>query len=93
MKRRYTISDNAPHQSKLPPPATATGVRANRLASNDPKMPRLSAPHHSHSLGPQRIAVATTPAEGRSKRSVAIKDPWVSIASRAIGRGQCLVCA
>ncbi|KAJ8660119.1 hypothetical protein O0I10_003978 [Lichtheimia ornata] len=78
MKRRYTISDNAPHQSKLPPPATATGVRANRLASNDPKMPRLSAPHHSHSLGPQRIAVATTPAEGRSKRSVAIKDPPAS---------------
>ncbi|KAI7879576.1 hypothetical protein K492DRAFT_237833 [Lichtheimia hyalospora FSU 10163] len=39
-------------------------------------MPRLSAPHHhSHSLGPQRIAV-TTPAEGRTtKRSVAIKDP------------------
>ncbi|CDH49430.1 spindle pole body protein ndc80 [Lichtheimia corymbifera JMRC:FSU:9682] len=80
MKRRYTISDNEPHQSKLSHTATATGVRANRLASNDPKMPRLSAPHHSsHSLGPQRIEVATTtPAEGRTKRSVAIKDPPAS---------------
>lgn len=94
MKRRYTISDNEPHQSKLSHTATTTGVRANRLASNDPKMPRLSAPHHSsHSLGPQRIEVATTtPAEGRTKRSVAIKDPWVSIASRAMGRA-IVVCA
>lgn len=73
MKRRYTISDHATHKSKLLQPGT-TGVGSDRFAAHEPKMPRLSAAHHSYSLGPQRIEV-TTPAEGRTRRSVAIRDP------------------